>query len=403
MSKLNKVPNSVWVIGIASLLITCSAAMFFSVFALYLNSLGIAVKDISLVGGIVEGFGYILKVLSGIVSDFLKRRKLVFAFGVLFTSISRPLLILFQSATCAIIAKFLDRLGNGIQATPRDALVSELAPKEIKGKCLGIRQSLGTLGSVIGALLAIIILHLYKNDFHPVFIAICIPSVIAFLIIVFFVKDSEEIKNVRKNSSKDKTKKFKLADIKNFDSGYWVLMIIVAVFMLCRYNESMIILYGQSSFNLSIESSVWIVFIYNISSSFSAYYTGNLVDRYSSTKLISIGIAVIILANILIMILNNIYVFLLGVTLWGLQIGLMQNVFESEIIDFVPKELRGTGFGIFYFIMAISVLLANIFVGRLQVYGQESTFIYSALLGGLTALLFFFVKKKGYLKKSCFK
>ncbi len=49
-----------------------------------------------------------------------------------------------------VTAKILDRLGNGIQASPRDALVGDLSPQPIRGACYGLRISLGTAGSFFG-------------------------------------------------------------------------------------------------------------------------------------------------------------------------------------------------------------------------------------------------------------
>lgn len=375
---LSRIPSSVWLISIASSLITSSSAMLFSVFALFLNSIGVEVKHIVLIDGIVEGLGYILKVSSGIISDYLQKRTKIFALGTLFTAISRTIILLFMNFPGAIIARILDRLGNGLQATPRDALIGDYAPSEIKGTCFGIRQGFGAMGSVIGSIIVAFLLRFYTNNFQLVFFIASLPAISAFLIIVFCIRDPQNLKAKQGSIQRD-NQSFWLK-ICQLGKSYWFLMITVAIFMLCRFSESLIILHGKKHFHLGNENAIWIMVIYNLASSISAYYSGRIADKVQAYYLIISGTLITSLANILIIISAHYVTFLSGVICWGVQIGLMQSVFCSEITSLVPRNLRGTGFGFFYLISAISLLTANIIANRLINFSDYYAFIYGVII-----------------------
>lgn len=391
-SSLRKVPKAVWIIGAASFLITSSAAMLFSVFALFLNSLGVSIKDISIIDGIVEGSGYIFKVASGIISDYLHRRSAIFALGAFCTAISRPIVLILMSFPGAVIARVLDRCGNGLQATPRDALISAYAPSDIKGTCFGIRQSLGTFGSVIGALIVMLLLFLSKDNFRLVFLAASIPALLALFLILRYVRDPQVPQAA--DESVQKRTPFKLAYLTRLGAPYWALMGIVGVFMLCRFSESLIILHGRNHFELSNANAIWTMLVYNLISSISAYISGRVTDRVSSFTLLLWGCGITCAANLVVIFSPTFGIFLCGVMLWGIQIGLMQNIFCAEITALVPSDLRGTGFGFFYFISAISILIANVIGGKLMMICGTYAFIYSAALSLVATAFILLVYKK---------
>ncbi|GHS94641.1 MFS transporter [Alphaproteobacteria bacterium] len=394
-SHLKKVPLQVWIVGSASLLITASAAMFFSVFALFLKSLHVKSANISLIDGIIEGLGYLFKIFSGVLSDFLQKRKLIFAIGAFFTAFSKLLPILFFTAQSAILGRILDRLGNGLQATPRDALISDYAPPNLRGTCFGVRQSLGTLGSVLGTLFVFTILKFVKDDFYTIFAVASVPAVVAFLLIHFFVRDARRSQEEGQPQVKIKTEKvpFHLSDVRRLNRSYWKTMLIVGLFMLCRFSESLMMLYGKETFSLSNSAATQIMIVYNLAAVFSAYTTGRLESFFASSTLLMSGVFITMGANFVMALAGSFSLFMVGAALWGIQIGLMQNVFCAEISKFVQPELRGTGFGIFYFMTAMSVLIANNIGGQLAEKSGVLAFYYSAFLSFLTCLFLLFSRR----------
>ena len=396
-SQIKKIPLSIWVIGISSLLLTCSAAMLFSVFALFLTSINVATKDISLIDGIVEGLGYLFKVMSGVFSDYLRKRKMFFGLGALFTTLSRAAVVISTTFHGAVIARIFDRLGNGLSATPRDALVGDYAPKDVRGTSFGIRQALGTFGSVIGSLLVILILHHYQDNFRLVFSFASIPAFLALLLIIFKVKDSKKAQENLEKLEK-KNGKFSIKNLSKLNHHFWFLMLIVTVFMLSRFSESIVILYGKKVFSIANDHAVWTIVVYNIAWAASSYISGPFVDKINNALLMILGILITMLSGVIVILSTNYSIFLVGVIFWGVQIGFMHNLFCAGITKFAPPELRGTAFGIFYFINAVCVFIANIIGGRLMDKNPNTAFLYSAIMCIFAIITVIYTQRKN-LKK----
>ena len=184
-----RIPASIWAIGFASMLLNISAVMIFGIAALYVKQiLGVATGIVLLLEGFFEALAYIMKLFSGVISDYLRKRKLVMVWGFALTVIARLFFALSSSFGVLLTARILDRLGNGIQSTPRDALVGDLAPENIKGACFGLRQSLAVAGSFIGGFVGIWCMVSTNQNFQTVFAVASVPAFLGLLLVLFFVK-----------------------------------------------------------------------------------------------------------------------------------------------------------------------------------------------------------------------
>ena len=129
---IRNIPRSIWAIGISSLLINAATAVVFSASALYLKTvLAVSITYIGTLESVVEGIAYFTRTFSGVLSDYFRKRKWFMVFGFALLTISKPMLAFSNTYIGIFISRTVDRLGNGLQASPRDALVSDLAPKEI--------------------------------------------------------------------------------------------------------------------------------------------------------------------------------------------------------------------------------------------------------------------------------
>lgn len=380
LSKPISVPKSIWAIGIASFLINVSSVIVFGLSAVYMKTiLGVATGWIGLLEGVVEACAYAVKVFSGVFSDYLRRRKTIMVWGFALATLARPILAISSSFVAVFTSRVLDRIGNGVQSTPRDALVGDLSPESIKGTCYGLRQSLATAGSFFGGIVGVIAMYLTHQNFHLVFWIAAIPAALGLIIVITSVKDvvSEEPSTVKKHP-------IHWNDLPRLSPTYWVLMIIAGVFMLARVGEAMLILHAHQNFGLSETYIPLILILYNGTNALASYPIGKMSDRISRYKLLGLGFIVLIVADILLASASHIGVMLLGVAVWGIQIGITQSMFLALIADAVPDDLRGTGFGIFYLISALSLVLAGSIGGTIaQFYGEGMTFMVSGLIGCL--------------------
>jgi len=361
--------------------------------------MGVTSVWIGILEGAIEAISFFMKLFSGVLSDYLKKRKNIMLIGYALTAISKPLLGISSSYAAIFTSRIVERLGNGIQSTPRDALVGDIAPAQHRGACYGLQRSLGVIGSILGALLAMCAMYWTNDDFRLVFLLASIPATIALAILYFAVKEpkhahyANDIK-VSKNSERHP---IHLRDLMRLGREFWALMIVVAIFMLARISETFIVLDAHKNFGLPKSYAAAIMILYNITYCLCSFPIGLLSDRFGRYKLLIIGIGSFMIADLLITMAPNLYVLFAGVLFWGCQMGISQNIFASLIADLVPEDLRGTGFGVFYLISGLSVILGGLAGGIVaHLYGEGSAFLMSFIIAGLSmgALLLFAPGKK---------
>lgn len=396
-----RIPASIWAIGFASMLLNISAVMIFGIAALYVKQiLGVATGIVLLLEGFFEALAYVMKLFSGVISDYLRKRKLVMVWGFALTVIARLFFALSSSFGVLLTARILDRLGNGIQSTPRDALVGDLAPENIKGACFGLRQSLAVAGSFIGGFVGIWCMVSTNQNFQTVFAVASVPAFLGLLLVLFFVKDShaEEI-TVDKKPIRHP---IHLSDLKRLGKPYWILMGIALVFMSARVGESVLVLHATGSFNLDQSFSHAILILYNVMNSLCSYPVGYLSDKFGRYGFLGLSFFILILADAFLGFAADLTTMMIGVALWGIQIGMSQSMFLSLIADHVPEDLRGTGIGFFYLISAAALLLAGGIGGIAEhMYDQFATFIVSGTISLVALLMLAVFHKTLQNKPSC--
>ena len=170
------IPKTVWTLGFVSLFMDLSSELIHSLLPVFLvTTLGASALTVGVIEGIAEASALIVKIFSGVISDFFARRKPLILLGYGVAALTKPLFPLADSVDTVFTARFLDRIGKGIRGAPRDALIADVAPVGIRGACFGLRQSMDTVGAFLGPLLAILLLFLYNDDIRLVLWAAVIP------------------------------------------------------------------------------------------------------------------------------------------------------------------------------------------------------------------------------------
>ena len=383
----SKIPLSIWAIGFASMLLNISTVMLFGVVALYLKQiLGAGTGFIVMLEGFFEAMAFVMKLLSGLISDYLRRPKKVMVIGFAMVTIAKPIFALFATVPMVIIARLLDRLGNGMQSTPRDALVGDLAPDGTKGACFGLRQSMATAGSFVGGVLGIVAMTMTGQNIQQVFMWASIPAAVGFFLLLFFVKDPHE-----KEVTADKKPirhPLHLKDLARLGKPYWLLMIVAMVFMSSRIGESMLVLHAIQSFGMDPSFAHGILILYNCTNSLFSYPVGMLSDRLGRYGFLALSFVILIVADAFLAFSSSLPLMLIGVGLWGIQIGMSQDMFLCIIADQIPEDLRGTGIGFYYLINASGILLAGFIGGSLaDKFDQFVTFMGSGMIALLALIL----------------
>ena len=370
-----EIPGSIWALGLVSLFMDVSSEMIHALLPLYLVSvLGASTLEVGVIEGIAEATASITKIFSGVLSDYLGKRKLLAALGYGLAAITKPVFPLAPNIAWVIAARFVDRVGKGIRGAPRDALIADLTPASLRGTAFGLRQSLDTIGAVLGPLLAIVFMAAFADNFRHVFWIAVIPAFIAVAVIVFGVHEPR-----RPAGAHAVRAPLSRAELVRLGAGYWVVVGVTALFTLARFSEAFLLLRAQSV-GVPFTLVPVVMVVMNVVYTFSAWPAGALSDRVGRYGLLTAGFALLIVADLLLAVNGSVITVMIGVALWGLHMGLTQGLLSALVADTAPPELRGTAFGAFNLVSGVALLAASVIAGALwDVIGPDGTFLAGAL------------------------
>jgi MFS family permease len=285
-----------------------------------------------------------------------------------------------------VAARFIDRLGKGIRGSPRDALVADLTPANLRGGAYGLRQSLDTIGAVLGPLLAMVFMLAFANNFTAVFWIAVIPAFISVAIAVFGVHEPERPPGLRKVRAP-----LSRRELARLRGVYWMIVGVAAVFTLARFSEAFLLLRAQSA-GVPIAMVPIVLVMMNIAYTLTAWPAGALSDRIGRYGVVTVGFALLVLSDLALAV-GGVEAVMLGVALWGLHMGLTQGLLAALVADTAPEELRGTAFGVFNLVSGIAMLAASIIAGALwDAVGPAGTFLAGAAFTSLALAALPFVR-----------
>ena len=354
-----RVPAGIWVLGFVSMLADISSEMIHSLLPVFMVTvLGASALTVGLVEGVAEATAMIVKVFSGTLSDYLGRRKMLAVIGYGLGALSKPLFAIAATSGMVLTARFVDRIGKGIRGAPRDALVADLAPAAVRGAAFGLRQSLDTVGAFVGPLLAIGLMILWSNDFRAVFWVAVIPGVLAAVLLLVGVQEPD------RPATAKRVNLIHWREIKRLSAAYWWVVAVGAVFTLARFSEAFLVLRAQQG-GLPMAWIPLVLVAMNIVYAVSAYPFGKLSDSMSHTKLLALGLAVLIAADLALAYSDSLVAVFVGILLWGLHMGMTQGLLATMVADTAPEDLRGTAYGFFNLLSGLTMLVASVLAGLL--------------------------------------
>jgi MFS family permease len=371
---IKDIPIGVWTLGFVSMLMDISSEMIHALLPVYLVTVfGASMVTVGVIEGIAEATASITKIFSGALSDWLGRRKWLAAFGYGLAALTRPIFPFAPDVGWLVAARFVDRIGKGIRGAPRDALVADLAPSELRGASFGLRQSLDTVGAFVGPLLAIGLMWWTADNFKLVFWFAVIPAVLSLALISFAVREPD-----RPRDQRSVRNPVSLTEIRRLGAAYWWVVAVATVFTLARFSEAFLILRARNV-GLSITLLPAVLVVMNVVYAVAAYPAGALSDRLSRVPLLATGILLLVAADLALALLPSLGGVALGVVLWGLHMGLTQGLFAALVADTSPPELRGTAYGFFNLLGGLAMLAASVVAGCLwDIAGPQSTFLAGA-------------------------
>ena len=399
------IPLTVIMLGIVSLFTDAASEMIYPLVPIYVAALGSGAVILGIIEGVAETTAAMLKLISGIISDKIGKRKILVLIGYTISSAARPLTGVVSAAWQIVFIRMFDRVGKGIRTAPRDALIASSVDESIRGKAYGFHRSMDNAGAVIGPVLAIITLLTlfigfeFKDSLQALrwtFLLAIIPGILAVLTIIFFVKESAP--------EKGKAELFKFS-LKNFDKNFIIYLFIMTFFTLGNSSDAFLLFRAEEAIqksgavvdiikgirplndmltsfgdadaqkkiiNILFLPLIW-TFFHVIKVAFSTPL-GALSDKIGRKIVINIGWAIyafVYIAFALLVFLPadmQVAATFILFAVYALFYAFTEGTEKAFVADIVNEKYRGSAFGMFNFAIGLGALPASIIFGFLYSY-----------------------------------
>lgn len=378
-ARMRGLPRSVVALGLVSLCMDASSELIHALLPLFMASvLGAGMLTIGLVEGVAEATAAVAKVVSGALSDRMRRRKPLVLAGYLLAALAKPVFPLATSVAWVFAARFADRVGKGIRGAPRDALVADATPAPLRGAAYGLRQALDSIGAVLGPLAALALVGMLALDLRAALWAAVVPAVAAVLILAFGVREPASAAGVRAGGPP-----VRLAHARSLSRRYWLVVGLGALLTLARFSEAFLVL-RAADVGLGIAAAPAVMVVMSGVYALAAYPAGLAADRGRHRALLGWGLAALIGADLALAAAGSAWPVFAGAALWGLHMGLTQGLLATLVAAEAPAALRGTAFGAFNLVSGVCLLAASVIAGALwSALGAPATFIAGAAFTAL--------------------
>jgi MFS family permease len=378
-SAIRAVPRSVVALGLVSLFMDISSEIIHSLLPVFLLTvLGASALSVGFIEGIAEAASQVTKLFAGAISDWIGKRKPLVLIGYGLSALTKPLFPLASGVGLVVAARFIDRIGKGVRGAPRDALIGDVTPVELRGTAFGLRQAMDTVGAFIGPLLAMLLMATSNDNFRLVFWAAVLPAIVAVLLILYGVQEPD-----LPRAAERRPFPIQRAELGRLDGAYWWLVGIATTFTLGRFSEAFLLLAAEHV-GLAIALIPGVLVVMNLVYAASAYPFGRLSDVISRRLLLALGVGFLIAADIILAIAGTPWQVAAGVVLWGLHMGATQGLLSTLVVDAAPADLRGTALGMYNLITGAALLVASVLAGSLwTALGPAAAFIAGGIFAGI--------------------
>jgi MFS family permease len=285
------------------------------------------------------------------------------------------------SVAWVFVARFIDRIGKGIRGAPRDALIADITPSDLRGAAYGLRQALDSAGALVGPLLAIILMARFANDIHAVLWAAVLPAVLAVTLLAVAVREPPRTRDAHTEHVS-----VTVAELTQLPRRFWGIVSLGAVFTLARFSEAFLLLRAQDV-GLAIMYVPAVMVVMNATYAGMAYPAGLAADRLSPRTVLAAGLASLVVADVMLAAAATpVHVFA-GAACWGLHMALTQGLFSKLVADEATVRLRGTAFGLYHLVTGVALLVASLVAGALwSTVGPSATFLAGGVFAGIALL-----------------
>ncbi|CAN5413332.1 MFS transporter [soil metagenome] len=383
------ITKTVWILSLISLFTDTASEMLYPVMPVYLKSIGFSILLIGVLEGVAEATAGLSKGYFGKLSDVSGKRLPFVQMGYALSAISKPMLAVFVYPLWVFFSRTIDRIGKGIRTGARDALLSDEATPETKGKVFGFHRSMDTTGAVLGPVFALVYLYYNPGQYVTLFYIAFIPGLLA-IAASFLLKEKKHERQLEKV----RTPFFSFLKYwKQSPEDYRKLLIGLLAFTLFNSSDVFLLLKAKQS-GLSDTMVIGVYIFYNIVFAISAFPLGSLADRIGFKKLFIAGLVLFSAVYFGMAVNDNMYFFFGIFFLYGIYAAATEGVSKAWISNISDKKDTATAIGTYSSFQSICTMLASSIAGYIWFqFGANVTFIVTGISTLLIIIYFLFSVK----------
>jgi len=388
---MKTITRTVWILSLISLFTDTASEMLYPIMPIFLKSIGFSVVLIGVLEGIAEATAGLCKGYFGKLSDNSGKRAPFIQFGYSLSAISKPMMAIFAYPVWIFFARTIDRLGKGLRTGARDAMLSDEATPQTKGKVFGFHRSADTFGAVMGPTAALVYLYFYPNDYKTLFLIAFFPGLAA-IISTFLIKDKQhEQPQIKKSTTFFSFLKY----WKQSPPMYRKVVAGLLIFALFNSSDMLLLLKVKQSGMTDVQV-IGIYIFYNLIYALSAFPMGMLADKFSLKTVFVSGLLLFALVYSGIAFTSNLYIFLLLFLIYGLYAAATEGIAKAWISNITDKKDTATAIGSFAGYQSLASLFASSFAGFLWFwFGPEVAFISTSVVTvGVIVYFLLFLRKQ---------
>jgi MFS family permease len=383
---LKYLTRTVWVLSVVSLFTDMASEMLYPVMPIYLKSIGFSIVLIGVLEGIAEATAGLSKGYFGKLSDAQGKRVPFVQIGYALSAVSKPMMAMFVFPLWVFFSRTIDRIGKGVRTGARDAMLSDEATPQTKGKVFGFHRSMDTLGAVIGPLLALLYLHFYPNNYKTLFFIAFVPGIIA--VAATLILNDKNKHQPKLNHS--------ISFLKSF--SYWksspaiYRKVVAGLLVFALFNSSdVFLLLKIKEAGMSDTTVIGVYIFYNLIYAIFAFPLGILADKFSLKSIFVFGLALFSLVYFGISFAENIYAFLVLFLLYGIYAAATEGISKAWISNITPKENTAAAIGTYSGLQSICAMMASTIMGLIWFYfGSVTAFVLISIVTVIVIIYFIF-------------
>jgi MFS family permease len=367
--------RTVLILSLVSMFADIASEMLYPVVPVYLKEIGFSVFLIGLLEGVAEFTAGLSKGYFGKRSDERGQRLPFIKSGYFFSAVSKPMMAMFTLPIWIFMARTIDRLGKGLRTAARDALLSDNATPQTKARVFGFHRGMDTLGAFLGPLIALGFLHVFPQQYRPLFYWALLPGLISVALIFLLKEMPKPVSTLKRGNFFSFFSYWKIA-------GATYKKLVAGLLLFALFNSSDVFLLLKTKEVTGSDTITIAAYIfYNLVYAIAAYPMGVLADKIGMKKIFLSGLLLFAIVYFLFGHGQSATILFIAFFLYALYAAATEGIGKAWITNLSHDTNTATAIGFYTSCQSICTLLASSVAGLLwSVYGSTTVFTVTSVI-----------------------